>query len=303
MNNTAMVTVEAPATTANLGPGFDCLGIALGLYNRVRLQPSDRPRVEVLGEGAGTVPEDGTNLTYRAAQLLGEKIGYRGHWHLQQRNRIPLGQGMGSSSAAIVGGIVAAQAALDCAADREMALSLAIHIEGHPDNVAPALLGGLTVCFERRDGNRSALSLPPPEGLVAVVAVADFQVSTADARAALPDQVPRTDAVFNLSQTAATLAMLTTGRYDLLADAMRDRLHQPYRAHLIPGMDEIIAAALAAGARGAALSGSGSTIMALAPPTYAEQVQTAMLQVGRTGSGHWTGMILPFDNNGARILN
>jgi homoserine kinase len=302
MTNSRMVTVEAPATTANLGPGFDCLGIALGLYNRVQLRQAARPVVEVFGEGVGSLPEDSTNLTYRAAQMLGEQMGYLGHWHLIQRNRIPLARGMGSSSAAIVGGIVAAQAVLGCEADRDTALELAIRIEGHADNVAPALFGGLTICFQQRDGTRTALSLPPPSDLVAVVAIPDFQVNTTDARAAMPEQVPLSDAVFNLSQTAATVAMLTTGQYDLLADAMCDRLHQPYRAHLVPGMDEIIATALAAGARGAALSGSGSTIIALASPAEAEQVQTAVLQVGLDTTRHLAGMILPFDHEGARVV-
>jgi homoserine kinase len=250
MINTAIATVEVPATTANLGPGFDCLGIALGLCNVVQLAPADSAAVEILGEGADSLPQDDTNLTYQAARMLGKRIGYRGHWHLRQRNRIPLARGMGSSSAAIVGGIVAAQAALHSSLDRETALEIAIQIEGHADNVAPALLGGLTVCFDRRDGSRAALSLPAPQGLVAVVAVPDYEVSTTGARAALPAQVPYQDAVFNLSQTAATVAALTTGRYDLLADTMRDRLHQSYRAHLVPGMDEVFEAATAAGGAG-----------------------------------------------------
>ncbi len=302
MANDGFVRVQAPATTANLGPGFDSLGIALGLHNTVELKPADVPLVEIAGEGSGVLPSDEANLTYQAAQRLAEKAGYQGHWHLRQQNNIPLASGLGSSSAAIVAGIMAAQQALDYQPDSQETLALATEIEGHPDNVAPALFGGLTVCFEQFDGTKAAVALDAPAGLQAVLVIPDFQVSTRDARAALPAQVPFRDAVFNTGQAAAVVAMLATGRYDGLAAAMRDRLHQPYRAHLVPGMEELIRAAIEADARGAALSGSGPTIVALAEQQDCEMVRTAMLEAGQATGRHWSSMILPLDNDGVRII-
>jgi len=302
MQTSRSAKVQAPATTANLGPGFDSLGIALTLYNRVELQPAAEPRVEVTGQGAGELPTDETNLCYRAAQRLAAEAGYSGHWHLRQENSIPLARGLGSSSAAIVAGIIAARYALDYPLEGLEALALASELEGHPDNVAPALFGGLTVCFEQHDGTKAAVALDAPEGLVAVLAIPDFQVNTQDAREVLPDQVPLPDAVFNTGQAAAVVAMLASGQYQGLADAMRDRLHQPYRAHLVPGMAELIRAAIAAEARGAALSGSGPTIVALADQQIARQVQAAMLQAGADTGRNWAGMILALDNQGVEVL-
>ncbi len=294
--------VQAPATTANLGPGFDSLGIALVLYNTVELQPASAPQVQITGQGATELPTDETNLCYRAAQRLAGEAGYTGHWHLRQENGIPLARGLGSSSAAIVAGIIAARHALDYPLDHQEALALAVEMEGHPDNVAPALFGGLTVCFEQHDGIKAAVALDAPEGLVAVLAIPDFQVNTQHARDVLPDRVPLRNAVFNTGQAAAVVAMLASGQYDGLADAMRDRLHQPYRAHLVPGMEELIQAAIEAGARGAALSGSGPTIVALAERDNSQRVQAAMLQAGSRTARNWTGMILPLDNQGVKVL-
>jgi len=296
------VRVQAPATTANLGPGFDCLGIALGLHNTVELRVSSEPLVEIVGEGVDPLPRDETNLTYRAAQRVATEAGYEGHWHVREKNRIPLARGLGSSSAAIVGGIAAAQEALGYEMDALDALALAIELEGHPDNVAPALLGGLTVCFEQADGTKVALGLEAPAGLLAVVAIPDFEVNTPAAREVLPERVMFGDAVFNTGQAAAVVAMLASGRYEGLADAMRDRLHQPYRAHLMTGMDELIRAAIAADARGAALSGSGPTIVALAEKDNCQRVEKAMLAAGRTTGCKWMSRILALDNVGVQVV-
>ncbi len=297
------VRVQTPATTANLGPGFDSLGIALGLYNTVELRPAEAPVVEINGEGADQLPTDETNLAYSSACRLAAQVGHTGHWHLKQENRIPLARGLGSSSAAIVSGIIAAQQALGYHLDRHESLALAAEIEGHPDNVAPALLGGLTVCFEQLDGSKAAVPLDAPVGLQAVLAIPDFEVSTHEARKALPENVPLWDAVFNTGQAAAVVAMLTSGKYDRLAEAMRDRLHQPYRAHLVPGMEALIQAAIDANARGAALSGSGPTVVALAELDDCEPVRQAMMQAARDTSAHWQSMILPLDNDGVRIVH
>ena len=302
MMSDEFVRFQVPATTANLGPGFDCLGIALGLHNIVQLRTSAEPVVEIAGEGAETLPRDDTNLTYQAAQRVAAEAGYEGHWHVRQENRIPLARGLGSSSAAIVGGIAAAQEALGYEMECLDALALAVEMEGHPDNVAPALLGGLTVCFEQADGTKAAVALEAPTGLFAVVAIPDFEVSTAAARKVLPERVAFGDAVFNTGQAAAVVAMLASGRYEGLAEAMRDRLHQPYRAHLVAGMDELIRAAIEADARGAALSGSGPTIVALAEKGNCRRVEAAMLSAGQATGRKWESRVLAFDNDGVKVV-
>ncbi len=256
------VTVRIPASTANLGPGFDCLGLALDLYNTVELSLAALTEVTVTGEGLGRLPGTPANLVLRAAEALAERAGVQvPGWRLVQHNEIPLARGLGSSSAAIVGGLLACDRLLDLETPEGELLDLATQLEGHPDNVAPALLGGLTVCAQEA-GQTHCLRLPPPEGLHVAVAIPDFEVSTEAARQALPATYSRADAVFNVSHACLTQAALAQGRYDLLGAAMQDRLHQPYRTPLVPGMARVIEAATEAGAAGAVLSGSGPTVAA-----------------------------------------
>jgi homoserine kinase len=295
-----MIEVRVPATTANLGPGFDCLGLALQLHNTVELELADGFEVEITGEGEHTLARDERNLVLQAALRLAERAaktvpGLR----LTQHNAIPLARGMGSSSAAIVGGLVAANALLELQMDRSELLDLAAEIEGHPDNVAPALLGGLTVCcFE---GELLCERFPAPDGLTAVVAVPDFTVSTEEARLVMPRDVPHADAVYNTTHAAVTLASLLSGNYDLLQGAMRDRLHQPYRAHLVPGFEATLQAALDAGALGAAMSGSGPTLIAFARGREAE-IAEAMQQTFAAFGVRAETMSLRLDDIGAQVV-
>jgi homoserine kinase len=257
-----MIRVRVPATSANLGPGFDALGLALRLHNILELEPAESPAIEVDGEGAGTLPRDPSHLAYRAALAVHARAGRApGAFRMRQQNRIPLGRGLGSSAAAIVSGAVAANALLGDPLDRQALLDLAAELEGHPDNVAAALFGGLVVCAGTPSGIRWVRLAPP--ALRAVVAVPAFAVSTREARRLLPARVPFEDAVFNVTRTALLVAALGAGRTDLLGDATEDRLHQPYRAALVPGLDHALAAARRAGAHGVALSGSGPSVLAL----------------------------------------
>ena len=295
-----MITVRVPATTANLGPGFDCLGLALRLHNTVGLELCDRFAVAVSGEGADTLARDERNLVLRSAlhlaRLCGKPVsGLR----LRQENVIPLARGMGSSSAAIVGGLVAANELLHCGMSREELLRVAAEIEGHPDNVAPALLGGLTVCCIE-GGALLTERFPAPPGLRAVVAVPNFKVSTEEARKVMPRDIPHADGVYNTTHAALTLACLISGRYELLRGAMRDRLHQPYRAHLVPGFEPALAAAREAGALGAAMSGSGPTLIAFARDGEA-QVAEAMLAALRAHGVEAATMTLDLDDGGAMM--
>ncbi len=256
--------VRVPATSANLGPGFDALGLALDLYNLVHVEPSDRVTVEVAGEGAGALPHGPDNLIYRAmARLAAEVERPPPSVRLRCTNGIPLGRGLGSSSAAIVAGVVAGNHLLGAPLSPIALLELAVRLEGHPDNVTPALLGGVRVCVVAERGVLQApVILARP--LEAVLFVPDFPMATEAARRLLPAVVPLHDAVFNVGRVALLVAALGHGDYDLLGEATRDRLHQERRTALFPAMPALLNAALEAGARGAFLSGAGSTLLALA---------------------------------------
>jgi homoserine kinase len=268
-------TAQVPASTANLGPGFDCLGLALSLYNTLTLSIAGVTEVELTGEGAGQLPLTRQNLVLRSAARLAEWAGVTvPGWRLEGYNEIPLARGLGSSSAAIVGGLVAANDLLQIGATPEELLNLATELEGHPDNVAPALFGGLTVCALEA-GKVTCVPLPAPPGLQVAVAIPNVEVSTEAARHTLPESYSREDAVFNVSHVALTVTALLQGRYELLHGAMQDRLHQPYRLPLVPGLSEVLEGAVKAGAYAATLSGSGPTIAAFCPQRLAA-VEEAM---------------------------
>jgi homoserine kinase len=258
------VQVRVPATTANLGSGFDILGLALQLYNSFTLTLTSVPGWQVQLRPGVTLPTDSSNLVYRAARRLFEYVGHiPAGLHLALATDIPLARGLGSSSSAIVGGLVAANHLTGNTLDKEALLAMAIDIEGHPDNVTPALMGSLTLSYTAAAQHRYLRLAFPPE-LTIIVAIPDFELPTTQARAVLPTQVSRADAVFNCSRTALFIYAIQNQRYDLLATAMDDRLHQPYRAALVPGMTEAITTAYAAGALGVALSGAGPTLLAIA---------------------------------------
>jgi homoserine kinase len=228
------LTVSAPATVANLGPGFDCMGLALELRNEFTLETGVEPAVVVHGEGAGELPEDATNLVFRAiAYLAREAGGPLPSFHLECVNRIPLQRGLGSSSAAVVGGLLLADRLLGSGLGRERLLEVAVDIEGHPDNVAACLWGGLTLAYLSDGGWRVETLQPSPSLRPVVLIPEDERVITEDARRVLPRQVPRDDAVFNTGRAALAVVALT-GRPELLPEALKDRLHQPYRFPLMP---------------------------------------------------------------------
>ncbi len=258
------VHVRIPASSANLGPGFDALGLALSLYNEIEAAESDRMTVAVEGEGADRLASNERNVIVRAVRMAYESAGrpFRG-CAVTCVNRIPLARGLGSSAAAWVGGLLAGSELSGASIDADTLLALAARAEGHPDNVAAALLGGLTVAYGGPAGAR-ALSLPVPPGLRWVILVPEVSMSTAEARAVLPRSVRRADAVFNVQRVALLLASLQAGRTDLLPSALEDRLHEPYRLRLFPWMTDVSASARAAGALGCVLSGAGPSLLAVA---------------------------------------
>ncbi len=276
------VTITVPATTANIGPGFDCLGAALSLYNRFHFTPftplsdSEPFQITVEGAEASRVNCGATNLVYRAYLKCYEHMGMSAPpVHIKIGLGVPLSRGLGSSSTAIVGGIMGANALAGSPLDDAALAALANDIEGHPDNVVPALRGGAQLSALTQ-GQLQICDLPWHESVVPVVIIPEFELSTVEARRVLPMSYSRTDAVFNAAHLGLLMRGLATGNGDWIRGGMGDRIHQPYRKKLIAGYDEVYQAALKAGAWGLVISGSGPTLLALCPPDSAEAVREAM---------------------------
>jgi homoserine kinase len=305
------VSVRVPATTANLGPGFDCLGAALALYNQFQftaLSPvgGGMPsvlKIEVEGTEADRVQRDDRNLAYKAfCYFFRQRHQSVPAVRIEIGLGIPLARGLGSSATAIVGGLLGANALAGSPLSQAELLDFAIAIEGHPDNVAPALLGGCQLCV--RDPIAQAwtiCSIDWATEIVPIVAIPDFELSTQAARSVLPQQCSYSDAIFNLSHLGLLIKGLETARGEWIQTALQDRLHQPYRIALIPGFAEVQNAAIAAGAIGLAISGAGPTLLALsradAAQTVAHQMQKTWQQKGITAQV----TLAKIDNYGATV--
>ncbi|MCB9419088.1 MAG: homoserine kinase [Ardenticatenaceae bacterium] len=297
------VKVSIPATTANLGPGFDCLGLALGLRNEIWMTAVSEPglTIEVDGEGTGQIPTDAANLAVQAAEHIFELVGKRpSGLHIRQQNDIPISSGLGSSAAATLGGILAANALVDGALTEQQLVELAVSMEGHPDNIVPAFYGGLTLSVMDEDAlHVETIAVPP---LQVVIVLPDFDLPTAKARAALPAQIPLRDAIFNVSRVGLVIRALERGDFAVLALAMQDQMHQPYRLPLIPGMVDVFEVAKGEGATAVTLSGAGPSVAAFAPANHqaiAEAIQAAFAAAGLP-SRAW---ILPVENTGRVIID
>jgi homoserine kinase len=274
---TTTVEVTVPATSANLGPGFDALGLALDLRDRVSATVTDGPLlIEVAGEGADSVPRDSTHLVHRAMVRALAALGMPPRpVRLQCVNAVPHGRGMGSSSAAIVAGLALGRALVDDGPSRmddAALLALAAEIEGHPDNVAPAVLGGLTIAWETPEGSR-AMRLTPAAAIRPVLLVPPDPVETTVARGLIPAEVSHRDASANAGRAALLVAALTV-RPDLLLDATEDRLHQAFRAPAMPESLALVHRLRGAGVA-AVLSGAGPTVLALTDESASSSVAAA----------------------------
>ena len=287
------ITIRVPATSANLGPGFDSLGLALDLWNDTAITLAIEYSVQVSGEGRERLSSGENNLIIRSAQKLAERVGKRlPPFHVECINRIPLSSGLGSSAAAKLTGLLGANFLLGKPMSRDEILNLATEMEGHPDNVAPALLGGLVVStFEQGrvlahkiNVNGSQISPGAMESPIQVtVVLPDFRLSTGEARSALPEQIPMKDAVHNISRAVLVTEAIRDGDLDLIGRAMTDTLHQPYRLKLIPGAQAAMDAAKQAGAPAVALSGAGPSLIAFSArrdPAIGEAMQRAFNEAG-----------------------
>ncbi len=291
------VTVTVPGTTANLGPGFDCIGAALTLYNKfkfTRVDASERVGIAVTGAEAHLVKTDESNLVYQAFVKFYEQLGrIAPSVQIEIELGVPLARGLGSSATAIVGGLVGANQLAGMPLSQWEVMELAISLEGHPDNVVPALLGGCCLAASgrgneppRRGGRQEGegegfggwvvCDVPWHGSVVPVVAIPDFELSTREARRVLPNEVSRADAIFNTAHLGLLVRGLESGRGDWLRAALQDRLHQPYRQGLISGYEAVSSAAAAAGALGIVISGAGPTLLALVDAAQASEVAAAM---------------------------
>ena len=301
--------VLVPASSANLGPGFDSFGLALDLHNRFEAELAPEWSVSVHGEGADVLATDGSN---RVATAMAAAFAAAGRPELRARiecvNGIALGNGLGSSSAAIVGGLLLGQALAGVELGEQLLLELANEIEGHPDNVAAALHGGFTVCWNEAGTVHSA-RFEPARGLAAVVVVANAGLATSTARAMLPDAVSHADAAFNVAHAGLLAASIATGRPELLGAALADRLHEPYRAPAVLDLQAIHDILREAGAAGVALSDAGPTIIGLvaadtdeAAHALAEEVAQRASAAVRVLGTRRPPQALRIDRAGARML-
>jgi homoserine kinase len=299
----SQVTVQVPATTANLGPGFDCLGAALTLYNLFTFVPTEATELQITVKGseADKVSTGKENLLYQSFLKLYE--------HIEQRPPgiaiaidlgVPFARGLGSSATAIVAGLVGANQLAGGPLNTREVMELAIALEGHPDNVVPALLGNCQLSVAHQ-GNWQFCPINWHSEIVPVLAIPDFELSTEQARAVLPREISRSDAIFNIAHLGLLLRGLETGEGDWLKVALEDKLHQPYRQGLIQGYQVVRDAALASGAYGMVISGAGPTLLALAQQQQAEKVASAMETAWRSHGVDTQVHLLSIDTQGAKV--
>jgi homoserine kinase len=259
--NNGWFSLKVPASSANLGPGFDALGLALGVYLTCRFRRSERLTVRSSGRDAAAIPETADNLIWQTALSVARSLGRTmPAIELEIRNDIPLGKGMGSSAAALTAGVVIADELLELKWKPLRILDEAARLEGHPDNVAPCTLGSIVASAIDSGGVTRAVRLDLPKGFDLAIVVPDFDLPTSKARAVLPSGYSREDAVFNVQRAALLIAALATGTTSVVSAAIEDRFHQPYREALVPGLHEILRLR-APGLLGCALSGAGPSIL------------------------------------------
>lgn len=295
-----MVYVRVPATSANMGAGFDTLGIALNLYSRLEVEETDGGLEIITVKNAGNVQSDKSNLVYRAMDCIFRETGYtpRGI-KIKQDSDIPMTRGLGSSSACIVGGMLAANVLSGRKLSYREIMNLAAVMEGHPDNAGPAMYGGF--CVSLTEGNETYVkSIKLPERLSFAVMIPDFFVATKKSRGALPESVGLKDAAFNIARASMLQAALTSGDYDLLRLGVEDKLHQPYRKSYVDGFDEIFEHTYELGSKATYLSGSGPTIMAMLTDGT-EKFKKGMESFFEANSHQWKCMLLECDNVGSVV--
>jgi len=294
--------VRVPATSSNLGAGFDALGIALRIANTLTVRTSDSMSVEIVGEGADDLPRDAQNMIVRTFASVFDDAGVAMPVvRFKCDQEIPPARGLGSSAAAAIAALMAADAVLGRPSDTERLLTRAVAIEGHADNAAPAIHGGLQACVRVDERHVAHGHMPLRDPPRVVLFIPALRMTTAAARAVLPALVSREDAVFNISRTALLLTALATGRDDLLDEATRDAIHQTPRTAMFPALPKLFHAAREAGAVGVWLSGAGSTVAAFARPDRCDSVSRALASAGEEAGVAGRVVVTDIDPDGASV--
>ena len=295
-----MIRIQVPATSANLGSGFDSLGIALNLYNQVWMEESDT--IDISSKDSIQVPTDDSNLIFWAAKQVYEKCGRKlPGLKIVQLNNIPMARGLGSSSACIVAGILGANRLLGGPLSVQELINLAAEIEGHPDNTTPAIEGGLAASAIEA-GRVYSVSVPVSEKIRFVLFIPPFELKTEKARSVLPTEYSRSDAVYNLSRSALMAASLFSGKLENLRVAVQDKIHQPYRASLIDHLDDVFRLSYELGSLGTYVSGAGPTIISMIDAADTEVfARYAANHLEEKGISGWEIKVLNTDSDGAQI--
>ena len=310
------VSVKVPATSANLGPGFDCLGLALPIYNTITIEETVLPGTgieinlmseeEVIDEMIfDNIPKDENNIVYKAVEMLYNSIGQEpSELKINIQTQIPITRGLGSSASVVVGGLIAANKLLGSPADETALLSIATEVEGHPDNVAPAILGGFVLSSQEDDGSITCQKLTWPDEWDLTVCIPDFELSTNIARSVLPENVPLKDAVFNAKHLAMLVHAINNKDKKLMKLALHDKLHQPYREKLIPGMKEIMEAFKHEdGVLGCVLSGAGPSILVISHKYDLDKIKQTVRDIWEGQSIKTDIRTMKIEQKGAIILD
>lgn len=310
------VSVKVPATSANLGPGFDCLGIALPIYNTVTIDETVLPgtgvEINILSQDENFddliidhIPTDENSIVYKAVELLYNSIGQTpSELKINIQTQIPVTRGLGSSAAVIVGALIAANHLLGEPADESAILSIATEIEGHPDNVTPAVVGGLVLSSMEDDGSILYRKIDWPEDWAITVCVPDVELATEISRSVLPENVPMQDAVFNTKRMGMLIQAIHTQDEELMKAALTDKLHQPYRAKLVPWMDEINQSIKHDDdIFGCVLSGAGSTVLVISKQNATDRVRNKISEVMTNLNVKAEIKTLKVENDGATIVS
>lgn len=299
------ITVTVPATTANIGVGFDCLGAALSMANEFQFAVVDNDlklKIIVEGEEANKVGLGENNLIYRSVVQLYQHIQQTPpHLKITIKLGVPLSRGLGSSATAIIGGLLGANSLAGNPLSQTEIMEMAIAIEGHPDNVVPALLGNCLLSVEDC-GTWQITSIPWHEDIIPIVAIPNFELSTREAREVLPAEYTRSDAIFNIARMGLLIRGLETNNPEWLKTALADKLHQPYRQKLITGYQKVEQAALTAGAYGMVISGAGPTLLALTNPERVESVVKSMLAAWNSIGVESQVRSLAINHLGAKVI-
>lgn len=309
------VSVKVPATTANFGSGFDCIGMALPIYNTITIEETVLPgtgiEINVISESETNtdfaiehIPKDENNIIYKAVEMLYNSIGQTpSELKINIKSQIPIAKGLGSSASIIVGGLMAANELLNKPADEAALLSIATEVEGHPDNVTPAIVGGLVLTSLEEDGSIVYKKLPWPEEWHITVCIPDYELATDISRSVLPQEVPMTDATFNLRRTAMFVEALHTKDADLMKLALQDKLHQQYRMKLVPGLQDIIENLKhEENVIGTVLSGAGPAILMISQRNDLDRLKSIISETWANYNVKTQIYTLDVENEGAKIL-